>query len=149
MINAIASEFDQWRPSRRHDLSLSRIGGNFRDCLTAKGPLLLFSARLIHCPKLVRLRATNNPTPRKSSVASTFSFLILKSFLRARALCTREIAKSLRFCDLSTGSSSMDNRKRRFRGLVKEQRIATGKAIFSARRRNSDRGREARKVGLS
>jgi len=46
------SELNQRRLSER-DLPEGR---NFRDCSTAEGPLLLFSTRLIHCPKLVRLR---------------------------------------------------------------------------------------------
>jgi len=105
LINALANEFNQQRLSQR-DLSEDE---NFQNCSTAKGPFRLFSTRLIHCPKLVQFVATRrtSPIPKKSTMTSTFSFLILKSFPRAARV--REIKIRLFRRDLSTSVEIVDD----------------------------------------
>lgn len=70
-----ATELSQWRLFQRDLLK----DENFWDCSTAKGSLLLFSTRLIHCPKLVQLRDEHS-TPMKSTVAANFFIPDIEKF---------------------------------------------------------------------
>jgi len=108
-IDALTTELSQQRLFQR-DLPKDE---NFRDYSTAKGSLLLFSTRLIHCPKLVQLRDEQFDPEEVDRGSQLFHSWYWKVFLRprqpARSKSFSPNAIFRRLLEWSTGATGSDS----------------------------------------